>query len=269
MRVGHGLHLADPEFGALCREPAIVSSLAQLVPRPVKLIQSAVVYKQPGDQLVQFGSHQDAWYLTTDPESLVLAFVPFDDTDGDNGCLEVVPGSHRVPFAPPAGALPPVEQVSEETFRKFIAALAGPRDLKRGHGMFLQACATCHRIGSEGHDVGPDLLGQIGAAEDGLLKDILMPNDRIRPGYETTLVQMADGAAATGILKDDGATSLTLVTPNGIEQVLLRKDVTGVRHLATSLMPSFAEGLSPADVANVLAWLRSNLGTGTPPTTDH
>lgn len=91
-----------------------------------------------------------------------------------------------------------------------------------------------------------------------------MPNERIRPGYETTLVQIGDGDAAAGILKDDGATSLTLVLPNGVEQVLLRKDVTGVRRLATSLMPSFAEGLAPADVANVLAWLRSHLGAAAP-----
>ena len=149
--------------------------------------------------------------------------------------------------------------MSDETFRKFIAALAGPRDLKRGHELFLQACATCHRIGTEGFDVGPDLLGQLGMAEEALLKDILMPNERIRPGYETTLVQLADGAAATGILKDDGATSLTLIPPGGVEQVLLRKDVTGVRRVATSLMPSFAEGLTPADTASLIAWLRSNL----------
>src|SRR5262249_61415429 len=32
---------------------------------------------------------------TTEPESLVLAFVALDDTDRANGCLEVVPGSHR------------------------------------------------------------------------------------------------------------------------------------------------------------------------------
>ena len=65
-----------------------------------------------------------------------------------------------------------------------------------------------------------------------------------------------------GLLKSDGATSLTLVQPGGVEQVVLRKDVTGVRRLATSLMPSFAEGLNPSDVADLLAWLRSHLGTG-------
>lgn len=155
-----------------------------------------------------------------------------------------------------------VEQVSDATFRKYTAALSAARDLKRGHELYLQACATCHRIGKEGFDVGPDLLGQLGMAEESLLKDILMPNERIRPGYETTLVQLADGASVTGIMKDDGATSLALVLPNGIEQVLLRKDVTEVRRLPTSLMPSFAEGLSPSDISNVLAWLRSNLGSG-------
>ena len=164
----------------------------------------------------------------------------------------------------PAGKLPPAEIISDESFRKFVAGLAGPRDLQRGHELFVQVCATCHRIGIEGHEVGPDLLGQLGMAEESLLKDILMPNERIRPGYETTLVQTSDGGAITGILKDDGATSLTLALPNGVEQVLLRKDVTGVRRLATSLMPSFAEGFAPADVANLLAWLRSNLGTGVP-----
>jgi putative heme-binding domain-containing protein len=164
----------------------------------------------------------------------------------------------------PSNQLPPAQQVNDETFRKFVAALSRPRNLKHGHDLFVQACATCHRIGIEGSDVGPDLIGQVGMAEESLLKDILMPNERIRPGFETTLVQTRDGGAMTGLLKSDDATSLKLVQAGGVEQVLLRKNVLGVRRLATSLMPSFAEGLQPADVADLLAWLRSNLGTATP-----
>jgi putative heme-binding domain-containing protein len=175
-----------------------------------------------------------------------------------------VPGSAGDTAPVEAGEAPRTETISDQDFRKFVAALAGPRDLKRGHELFVLACATCHRIGTEGHEVGPDLLGQLGVAEESLLKEILMPNERLRPGYETTLVQMAEGTAVAGILKDDGATSLTLVSPNGLEQALLRKDVTGVRRLATSLMPSYAEALTPADVANVLGWLRSNLRTSPP-----
>jgi hypothetical protein len=69
----------------------------------------------------------------------------------------------------------------------------------------------------------------------------------------------------TGLLKSDDATSLTLMQSGAVEQVLLRKDVLGVRRLATSLMPSYAEGLKPSDVADLLAWLRSNLKPGLAP----
>lgn len=147
--------------------------------------------------------------------------------------------------------------VSEETLRRFIAALAGARDLKRGHEVFQQACAMCHRLRNEGYEVGPDLLGQLGMPEESLLRDILAPSERIRPGYETTMVRMRDGDSVTGILKDDGATSLTLVQAGGLEQVLLRKDVAEAQRLSTSLMPPLAEGLTPADTANLLAWLKS------------
>jgi putative membrane-bound dehydrogenase-like protein len=166
----------------------------------------------------------------------------------------------------PAGALPPAEPVSDATFARFVAALAGPRDLERGRQVFLQACATCHRIGAEGHEVGPDVLGQVGLGEEALLKDLLLPNERTRPGYETTLVQTTGGSGVVGILRDDGATSLTLALPNGADQVLLRKDVVSLRRLSASLMPSFAESLAPADAAHVLAWLRSNLAAPPPNT---
>ena len=152
-----------------------------------------------------------------------------------------------------------VEQISEEVFRKFITALKRPRDLKHGHEIFVQACATCHRIGSEGFEVGPDLIGQLGMDEEALLKDILLPNERIRPGYETTEVKLRDGSMVTGLLKDDGATTLILAQAGGLEQSLLRKDVADVRRSGASLMPPFGEGLTPTDVANLLAWLRSNL----------
>jgi putative heme-binding domain-containing protein len=154
----------------------------------------------------------------------------------------------------------PPDVVTEETFRKFVAGLGGVRDLKRGHEIFLAACATCHRVGNEGHDVGPDLIGQAGMAEESLLRDLLIPNERIRPGYETTEVRLRDGAVVMGLLKEDGATSLTIVQAGGTEHVLLRQDVTEAGRSPASLMPPFAEGLSPADAANVLAWLRSNLG---------
>ena len=158
-----------------------------------------------------------------------------------------------------AGLPPSAPAVTEDTFRRYVAALSATRDTKRGHELFLSACATCHRVGDEGTHFGPDLMGELGVAEETLARHLLLPSERIRPGFETTLVETHAGTSFAGLLHEDGATSLTLRQPGGVEKIVLRKDVKGVSRAAVSLMPSFADALPPADVANLLAWLRGNL----------
>lgn len=119
MRIGHGLHLVEPAFAAFCRSPPLAAPLrrfahvaAQLAagrgpheaarsafeaPARARFVQSAVIYKQPMSDVVQFGLHRDSAYLPNEPESLVLAFVALDATTLENGCLEVIPGSHTEP----------------------------------------------------------------------------------------------------------------------------------------------------------------------------
>ncbi|MEZ4309148.1 MAG: phytanoyl-CoA dioxygenase family protein [Polyangiaceae bacterium] len=120
MRIGHGLHLADPAFAAFCARPELREPLfrfadvafrlstgaspdaaaraASDAPAPAAFVQSAVIYKQPHSEVVQFGFHRDAAYLPTDPESLVLAFIALDPCTPENGCLAVVPGTHTEPL---------------------------------------------------------------------------------------------------------------------------------------------------------------------------
>ena len=160
---------------------------------------------------------------------------------------------------PDVEKLPPIEQINEATIEKYKAALKGKRELERGREVFVQACATCHRVGQLGHEVGPDLVGQIGMPEESLLRDVLAPNEKIRPGFETTVALTADGTTVMGILKEDGPTSVTLGQANVPQTTILRKDISNIRRAPNSLMPGFAETLSPDDVANLLAWLRTHL----------
>jgi len=158
-----------------------------------------------------------------------------------------------------AGLPPPAPAVTEASFGRYVAALTSARDTNRGHALFLSACATCHRVGDEGTHFGPDLMGELGMAEETLVRHLLLPSERIRPGFETTVVETQAGTSFAGLVHEDGATSLTLRQPGGVEKIVLRKDVKGVRRVAISLMPSFAETLQPADIGNVLGWLRANL----------
>jgi putative heme-binding domain-containing protein len=150
-------------------------------------------------------------------------------------------------------------EISDEMFRQYTAALAGPRDIEQGHQVFIQKCASCHQVGNEGHVVGPDLLGELGVSEETLVRHLLLPSERLRPGYETTLLMLRDETMITGILKEDGPTSLTMLKQEGVKQVVLKKNVMKLRRTNVSLMPSFGSIIPPAEMASLLGWLREQL----------
>jgi|GEM_PF-5015220 putative heme-binding domain-containing protein len=72
-----------------------------------------------------------------------------------------------------------------------------------------------------------------------------------------TLVALKNGNILSGILKDDGATSVTIALPGGVTQTVLRKYISKVSRRPISLMPSYAGILSPEDAANVISWLQA------------
>jgi putative heme-binding domain-containing protein len=108
-----------------------------------------------------------------------------------------------------------------------------------------------------GFAVGPDLTAEFGRAEEAFIRDILAPSDTISVGYTTYNLLTTDGRIFNGLLAAETPTSVTLREAGGKDQVILRKDIDELRALPTSLMiDNFAKDLSPADVANVIAWLR-------------
>lgn len=58
-----------------------------------KCMQSMLFFKPPGLQGQAW--HQDERFIPTRDRSLVGAWIAVDDADVDNGCLWVLPGSHR------------------------------------------------------------------------------------------------------------------------------------------------------------------------------
>jgi phytanoyl-CoA hydroxylase len=99
-RIGHGLHLVDQEFLRFVSAPAIACVLEQVIPAPVKIVLSVVIYKQPHQKVGFYPWHQDAVYVRTEPLTLVNTFIALDDMTKENGCLEVAPGSHRLGLDP-------------------------------------------------------------------------------------------------------------------------------------------------------------------------
>ncbi|MCW5557853.1 MAG: hypothetical protein KIT22_08480, partial [Verrucomicrobiae bacterium] len=84
---------------------------------------------------------------------------------------------------------------------------------------------------------GPDLTG-LGRSKgrDYVLRALLDPNAEIAPGYESVALETHDDALITGILKEETASELILVTPEA-GRVTVRKSDLKSRARGLSAMP--------------------------------
>lgn len=73
--------------------PAIVSVLNDVIGPDVKAMQSMLFIKAEGKPGQAW--HQDEYFIPTRDRSLTAAWLALDDATVENGCLWVLPGSHR------------------------------------------------------------------------------------------------------------------------------------------------------------------------------
>ncbi len=73
--------------------PRVLEVLAVLLGRSGLLVQTMYYFKPPGAK--GQGMHQDNFYLLAAPATCIAAWTAIDAATIDNGCLYVVPGSHR------------------------------------------------------------------------------------------------------------------------------------------------------------------------------
>ncbi len=89
----HFPHKISPLMHAQLSHPAIVSALTQLIGPDVKCMQSMLFVKSAGKPGQAW--HQDEDFIPTRDRSLTGAWMALDDATLENGCLWVLPGSHR------------------------------------------------------------------------------------------------------------------------------------------------------------------------------
>jgi len=89
----HFPHKLSQRMLGTLSHPAIVSVLTQVVGPNVKCMQSMLFIKASGKPGQAW--HQDEDFIPTRDRSLTGAWIALDDATTENGCLWVVPGSHR------------------------------------------------------------------------------------------------------------------------------------------------------------------------------
>jgi putative heme-binding domain-containing protein len=126
-----------------------------------------------------------------------------------------------------------------------------------GEEIYVQRCASCHRLFFKGGDIGPDLTIYPRDQTSLLLRAIVEPNAEIREGYEHHLVILRDGRVLGGILLERDAKVLVLRTMEGEDLVLDLDTVEMWEPTGQSLMPEgLLDDLEAQEVRNLFAYLR-------------
>ncbi len=89
----HFPHKISPVMHQTLAHPAIVSALTRVIGPDVKAMQSMLFTKGEGKPGQAW--HQDEFFIPTRDRSLTAAWIALDDATTENGCLWVLPGSHR------------------------------------------------------------------------------------------------------------------------------------------------------------------------------
>ncbi len=132
----------------------------------------------------------------------------------------------------------------------------------RGEEVFFgqrSACSACHRVGTRGERIGPELtkIGEIRTRRD-LLEAVVIPSASLARGYETFHAVTKDGNVYTGLLSRETAAAIYLRTAERAEVRVPRSELEQLSPHATSIMPEGLEKLlGPGELADVIAYLQS------------
>ena len=144
----------------------------------------------------------------------------------------------------------------EQIIQKLMPATRMQGDAAAGRKTYSERCATCHRLGSEGNAVGPDIVAMKTSGKEKLLVNIVDPNREVAPNLQTYSVETTDSETITGLLLKDSGGSVTLTIGGGSEITLIRAQVRKLTPQGKSLMPEgLEEGLTIKQVADLLEFL--------------
>lgn len=134
-------------------------------------------------------------------------------------------------------------------------ASAGRALYQSGKGI----CIACHRIGTIGQEIGPN-LSKIGAirVERELIESIIFPNNNIARDYDQHAVLLADGSTALGLITARSAAGITLTETSGQSRQIPQETITSSTQLTTSMMPPGLDAMfSEQELLDLVAYLRS------------
>jgi putative heme-binding domain-containing protein len=155
----------------------------------------------------------------------------------------------------PVDMPPPVKDAPALPSAGELAKLPG--DKAKGQAA-VAVCYTCHKVGGNGMDFGPDLTTFAKQQPvEVLVEAIARPSADISHGFEGSRVTLKDGTVVTGMVLSN-SDPLIVKCMGGLVQTIPGARVAKVEPLGRSLMVDPANlGLNAQAIADIAAYLRS------------
>jgi putative membrane-bound dehydrogenase-like protein len=156
------------------------------------------------------------------------------------------------------------DSTRQQVIDAFMPALNLKGDPAHGKKIYEERCISCHRLGGEGHALGPDLVTVKNSGKDKLLVNILDPNREVRPDFISYVVETKDEESYIGLVANETATTVTIRQAYSKEDVINRSNIRKMQSQGQSLMPEGLEvGWGPQDVADLIEYIETaDAGSG-------
>jgi putative heme-binding domain-containing protein len=157
------------------------------------------------------------------------------------------------PEKPAAGVTDFIAQIADVEAK----LKAGTGNPYAGEALFMEKCASCHKLFFKGGKIGPELTAYQRDNLGTMLISIVHPNAEIREGFQYFSVTTNDGRSLSGFLVERDAQILVLRGLEGEDITVRQADVRLLTPLGRSLMPEgLLTGMTPQQLRDLFAYLR-------------
>lgn len=154
-------------------------------------------------------------------------------------------------------------QVKIAHFNEIIKAGKGGGNPYSGKAIYKETCAKCHRLFTDGRNVGPNLTSYKRDDPLRMLLHIVNPSAEIREGYENYLVMTKKGRVSTGFIIDQDKKIVVIRGADGQNATIPRDDIMMMDRQPKSIMPDgLLDKMTEEQIRDLFAYLRKSQPIG-------
>lgn len=182
-------------------------------------------------------------------------------SDAERKALEGITGEDFNPV--PDFPIAKIEGPGKEyTLDSAMAAVRGKPDFERGRSLFFSStCGKCHRLGTLGGSIGPDLTSIPHKFDQRyLVEAIVDPSKNISDQYGSSVVLLDSGRVVTGlVVENDDEVTIYPNEPNAEPVKVSKEEIEDVQPSPVSQMPKdLLNPLSPEEVRDLVNYLMAS-----------